>query len=632
MLVILAYGSWLVVHNYPQADAANGAHRSLCGHRGRIDMSKNRTINQRAASGSLLTIATIISALAAHASALDPIYMLVNQQTGINAITVPMIGYTGMHGRMAGGVSVGDFNNDSWPDLYISGLGTVPDMLYINQQDGTFVDEAALYGVAYAHLGVGSAVGDVNNDGLPDLYIVSYGPAGVQGTVGKSLLYINNGPDKNGQYSFSEEAQARGVNNIFDLVGGKGVCFGDIDLDGDLDLFVSTWGFLVGGNRLYENDGTGNFTNISETALPERDQIIRGFTPKLVDVNGDRYPDLLLAADFTTSRLYINNGPDKSGQITFRDVTEECGINTDNNAMGATLNDFDGDGTLDWFITNIYVETASYFNTLFMGAGNNEANNPIFLDQAQSRGVGNIGWGWGTVSGDYNNDGDVDIIATNGWPSWPNEPTRLWSNDGAGNFADISNTTGLTFNINGRGLVQFDYDKDGDLDLAFVDNGGPFRIYRNDLPFDEFTRYLRINLNTDNHPCLAPMGYGTRVIATYAGQDHLRVIDGASSYLGQSELTVHYGLELLDTVDSVRIEWADGSVTTLEDVAADQEITVFAYHPVDLDQSGDLNFFDISELINAFIAGDSMADINGDSQINFLDITDFLAMFNAPCN
>ena len=583
-----------------------------------------------------ITRATLISALAIAACttsslATDPFYTLVNQETGIHAVTVAAPGYTGQHDRMSGGISVGDFNNDTWPDLYIPGLGTAPDMLYINQQDGTFEDQAGLFGIDRLHYGFGSAVGDVNNDGLQDLYVVSYGPSDVQGTVDKNLLYINNGPDKNGQHSFSEQALDRGVNDIFGIVGGKGACFGDIDLDGDLDLFVATWGFFNGGNRLFENDGTGHFIDITLDTLPDNPIVTRGFTPKLVDLNNDRYPDLLLTADFTTSCLYINNGPDENGQITFRDTTTESSIFENNNGMGSTVADFNGDGKLDWFMTNIYVETASYYNTLYMGLGNNEAGTPTFLNQATNRGVGDNGWGWGVTSGDYDNDGDMDMVATGGWPSWPSEPTRFWSNDGTGNFSDISFITGLTFNINGRGLVHFDYDKDGDLDLAFIDNGGPSRVFRNDIGFDEFTRYLRINLDTQSHPCLAPMGYGTRIIATYAGTDHLQVVDGSSSYLGQSELTIHFGLAENPQVDELRIEWNDGSVTILNDVAADQEIMINAYHPFDLTEDGILNFFDISQLIQLYVAGDPQADINDDSMVNVLDIMAFITGYKTPC-
>jgi hypothetical protein len=583
-----------------------------------------------------ITALPALSLCASTLLATDPDFTLVNTIVDVNAITVPVEFYTGQHDIMTGGVSVGDFNNDGWPDIYLPGLGTVKDMLFINQQDGTFADEAEAWGIDRLHMGTGSAVGDVNNDGLPDLYVLSFGPAELQAQPGQALLYINQGPDAHGQWTFSEEATPRGVNNVMSIVGGKGAAFGDVDLDGDLDLFAATWQFTPGadGNRLFENDGNGFFTDISQEVLPEPPFVLRGFTPKIVDVTGDRYPELLLTCDFATSRLYVNNGPDENGRISYRDETETAGIVNDNNGMGAALNDFNGDGMLDWFMTNIHVSSANYFNTLYMGVEVNEAGTPIFADQAQVRGVGDNGWGWGVTSGDFNNDGDVDIIATNGWPQWPNEPTRYWNNDGFGNFNDASFIAGLSFNIDGRGLVHLDYDRDGDLDLAFVDNGGPFRIYRNDLGFEDrpFTHYLRLDLNTDMHPCLAPMGYGARVIATYGGRDHLRVIDGASSYLGQSELTVHYGLEIIEQVDQVRIEWPDGSVTVIEDPTIDQQSTVYAYHPADLTRDGAFNFFDVAQLVSDYLNNDPEADFNNDGSINAVDVMDFLKKFQNPCD
>lgn len=565
----------------------------------------------------------------------DPEYTLVNTLANINAITTPVSTYTGQHDRMAGGVSVGDFNNDTYPDIFLPGLGTVPDMLFINQQDGTFSDEAALWGIDRLEHGVGSAVGDVNNDWLPDIYYISYGPSDQQAQPGKCILYINQGPDKNGQWSFRDEAQQRGVNEILDIVAGKGACFGDYDLDGDLDLYTATWQFTTedAGNRLYENDGTGHFTDVSAEVLPPDQPVLRGFTPKMVDLNGDRYPELLLTCDFETSALYISNGPGKNGRVTFRDETDRAGITTDHNGMGATVNDFNGDGELDWFMTNIYVPSASYFNTLYMGAGVEGDGTPIFIDQATTRGVQDNGWGWGVTSADVDNDGDIDIVATNGWPQWPNEPTRMWRNDGTGIFNDISFISGLSFNINGRGLVHLDYDLDGDLDLAFVDNGGPFRLYRNDLGFPgrPFTHYLRYDINTDAHPCLAPMGYGTRIIATYNGSEHLRVIDGASTYLGQSELTVHFGLAHTESVDSVRFEWADGTTTTIENPEIDRQHTIHAHHPADMDRDGRFTFYDVSRFLTSYIAQDDQSDFNNDGAINVMDVMDFIKRYNTPC-
>lgn len=577
----------------------------------------------------------VVGAIGSGSLATDAEYVLANSIANINALTVPSTFYTGQHDIMSGGVSVGDFNNDGWPDIYLPGLGTAADMLFINQGDGTFVDEAAAWGLDRVHMGQGSAVGDVNGDGLADLYVISFGPGGVQARPGHNLLYINNGPDASGQWSFSEEAKQRGVETIVNLVGGKGAAFGDIDLDGDLDLIAGVWQFTPGmqPTRLYENDGSGHFTDITDGALPDIGYAMRVFTPKFIDVNGDRYPDLLMTNDFGSSTLFINNGPDDEGRISYRDVTEAAGITTDHNGMGSAVNDFNGDGLLDWFQTNIYVSSASYYNTLFMCDRIEPDGTPVYIDQAVSRGVQDVGWGWGVVSGDYDNDGDVDMVATSGWPQWPSEQTRLWKNDGSGFFNDTSFISGLSFNINGRGLVQLDYDRDGDLDLAFVDNGGPFRLYRNDLGLDgrPNTHYLRLDLNTDLHPCLAPMGYGTRVIATYGGRDHLRVIDGASSYLGQSELTVHYGLMDSEQVERVRIEWADGSVTIIEDPTIDQQSVVYAYHPADMDRDGRFTFFDVSRMLTAYIAQSSDADFNDNGSVDIMDIMAFLERFNTPC-
>lgn len=573
------------------------------------------------------------------ASALNPRYQLSTSQVGISSESVTEANYPQQHNRMTGGLCVADYNNDSFPDIFIPSLGVSPNKLYINNQDGTFTDQAEQWGIKHTHLGMGSAAGDINNDGYMDLFVVSFGPPGLdQQQPGKSFLYLNSGPDQSGNHTFTDIAQQAGVNEVMDIVGGTTPAFGDIDLDGDLDLFVATWMFNDSGNRLFENQfmdsGETSFLNITDVSIstPDRQEIIRGFTPHIIDVTGDRYPEILLTADFRTSEIFVNNGVNESGRATFRTTTNKSNINEDENGMGAAVADFNGDGLLDWFQTNIFVATESRGNTLYMGSQIDEEGDPIFFDQAAFRGVQDNGWGWGVVAGDFDNDTDQDLVATNGWPGWPNVPTKMWLNDGNANFSDSSILSGLLFNINGRGIVSLDHDKDGDLDLIFIDNQGPIRFYRNNLAIEDgFTNYLRIRLDTSTHPCLAPNGYGTKVISTVNGITQLHATHNNASYLSQSELTTHIGLQLATQVDQLEIQWADGSTTILKNIDANQEIVVNAYHPADINQDAQFDYFDASRLLYAYNAQLESADFNNDGMLDQSDIFDFLDSYNNAC-
>jgi enediyne biosynthesis protein E4 len=605
-------------------------------------MTPNQIPSMRAHRFSCATfsISTLMLSVAAlHASASNPVYVLSTSQTGIATESVTAEGYPGQHNRMTGGICVADFNNDTYPDLFIPSLGINPNQLYINNQDGTFTEQAELWGVNQVHLGMGVAAADINNDGYMDLYVVSLGEPGLDGTApGLCKMYLNSGPDIKGSHSFTDIAKASGINEVMELPAGMTPAFGDIDLDGDLDLFVATWRFNDTGNRLFENQfmqtGSPTFIDVTDASLsaPQRFDISRGFTPHIVDITGDRYPEILLTADFTTSELFVNNGVNESGRATFRTTTNKSNINADENGMGAAIADFNRDGLLDWYQTNIYVATESRGNTLYMCTSIDDQGDPIFLDQAAVRGVQDIGWGWGVVAGDFDNDTDPDLVATNGWPGWPNSPTKMWINDGNAIFSDTSILSGLFFNINGRGLVSLDYDKDGDLDLIFIDNQGPIRFYRNDLAIEDgFTNYLRVNLDTSTHPCLAPNGFGAKVIATVNGQTQLHATHNNASYLSQSELTTHIGLETATQLDQLEIQWADGSTTILNNIPANQEITVSAYHPTDLNQDTRLNYLDASQLLTAYRAQDPSADYNNDGIIEFQDVLDFLDAINNAC-
>lgn len=378
-------------------------------------------------------------------------------------------GYPGTLDQMAGGLTIGDFDGDGWPDIFALGGGNQPDRLFINNRDGTLTDRAADWGVADLHRGMSAVAGDVNRDGHTDLFIVSLGPPGSAATNAGNRLLLNRGG------SFEETAQAAGVRTFSSSPDGTGCVLGDIDNDGDLDLFVCAWFQNNTGNRLFINQGndpSGVPQFVDATASMGVDLFgMRGFTPRMIDVTGDNMPDLLITADFGTSRLLINEGLGKHGLPRFRDETTAAGITQDQNGMGVAIGDPDNDGDLDWFMTNIYYQFADATNTLYLNQSiDAAAGTPVFIEQATPAGVFTNGWGWGTVFGDFDNDGDEDLAATGGWFQYPGVPARLWQNNGTvlgvPRFTDIASSAGVNFQGLGRTLVTLDFDRDGDLDLA----------------------------------------------------------------------------------------------------------------------------------------------------------------------
>jgi len=537
------------------------------------------------------------------------------------------------------GVSVGDFNADTWPDLFITSQGIAPNQLYINNQDGTFTEQAAAWGIGVVMLGTGVAAGDVNNDGYTDLYAVSQGAAGAPST-GDCRLYLNNGPDQGGAFSFTEIGAAAGVETVMTAVpAGTTPAFGDLDLDGDLDLVVATWFEEPGGNRVFENQfiqtGAVSFIDVTDEVLEPYQRgahLVNGFTPHIVDITGDRYPEILLSGDFETSQLYVNNGPNENGRATFRNVTEKAQIVFDFNAMGAAVADFNGDGLLDWFQTNIYFDPA-VANTLYMNTGIDAQGDPIFLNQAVPRGVADSGWGWAAVCQDFDHDTDQDLLAVNGWPiDWPTEEIKLWLNDGNGFFTESQAAAGLDVLTSARGAVSFDFDKDLDLDLVVAEYDSEVTLYINNMDLSAGdANVVRVFLDTSTHPCMAPHGLGAEVRATIAGTTQLHPAHNRATYLGQDELVTHIGLGSAPDIDTLEITWNDGTTTTLTDVAANQEITVNAYAAADMNQDGAISFPDVGAFLGAFTAQDGAADFTGDGTVSFPDVGAFLSAFTTPC-
>jgi enediyne biosynthesis protein E4 len=537
---------------------------------------------------------------------------------------------------MTGGAAAGDYDNDGWVDLFVT-RADAPDILYRNLGNGTFQDVSALAGFTASLPTNGPAWGDIDNDGDLDLYVTASGGAATAG-ADRFYLYINNG---NGQ--FTEQAAGRGA----DIPGvsryGQSVTFGDYDGDGYLDIHTNDWGneTSVSTSRLLRNLGAANpgyFQDVTAAAgldvyrpsqfVPSgtNTQAYR-FTSTFSDLDRDGRPDLAIAGDFQTSQVFWNNGDG-----TFTDGTAAAGVGTGQDAMGMTLGDYDGDGRLDMFVSNLVNvpgETIDHSgNRLYRNNGDR-----TFTDQTDAAGVRDSGWSWGTTFLDHDNDGDLDLAVTNGWP-FSFDRSRLFQNDNAV-FTDISNASGVTNTGQGRGLLSFDYDKDGDLDFFITNNGDQPVLYRNDGGNDNDWLSIKTQgtvSNRDGVGAFITLDPDTNV----AGDEMVREIRAGSNFLSQNQIAAHFGLGLnAGTVDLVTIVWPSGAVQELRNVSVNQFLNVIEpVIPGDLNADGFVGIDDLNIVLGAWnqsvTPADPLAgDITGDGFVGIDDLNAVLANWNA---
>lgn len=466
------------------------------------------------------------------------------------------------------GAAVGDVDGDGDDDLYVTRV-YLPSSLYENLGDGTFREFPGALGAQVDAGSSGAAFADIDRDGDLDLYVTSVG-----GT--RHFLFVREGE------RFVEQARERGAALETALpLGGSTPTFGDFDRDGDLDLYVGEW-----RNRRVVHDGPamarllrnrgpampGHFEDVTDRAGVSMEEAYVGVAPRgvyvygaaLTDVDGDRIPDLVVAGDFRTSRLFFGRGDG-----TFVDGTAAAMFGTESNAMGLSFGDVDGDGDLDAYVTSIWMGSPDSGNRLYRNLGAR-----VFADATDEFGVRNSGWGWGTAFFDYDNDGDLDLVATNGWnlPDWANDPMRLWRNDGAGPMREVSDAEGLQDRGQGRGIVVFDADGDGDLDLFVARYGEKPILYRNERGNER--AWLRVRARGR---ASAPDGTGARVYVrlTPSSPERMVEIGGTSHFLGQSERVAHFGLgDHEGPVDRVRVVFPSGTERTAAAVPARTLLTI----------------------------------------------------------
>ena len=516
---------------------------------------------------------------------------------------------------MAAGGAAGDFDNDGDQDLFILGGSASADHLYINDGTGHFADMGVAAGIARTHQGTGVAVGDYDNDGDLDIFVTSLGPPTIR-QPGWNVLWSNNGDG-----TFSDVTAIAGVAftnpNLGDAYSSS---FGDFDLDGDLDLAVAGW---LGGSKIYENNGDGTFTDVTTTSLDTPMDDDRGFSPKFVDMDGDLYPELLWVSDFYTSKYFVNNTDG-----TFTDQTISSGTGYESNGMGNTFGDYNADAKLDWYATSRITHDG------LGGSGNmlyQATNTPHVYDEISVDSGCNFGyWGWGAVSVDMNHDGALDIFETNGFViGFEKDPSILFLNDGFGNFTDVALSCGMIDSGQGRGVINADFDNDGDQDVIVLNNGQSMMYYRNDVGGSD-TNSITIEFNTSAIDNLAPNGFGTRVLIDSDSYNQIRYLDGGTNYLSQSELSVHAGIGS-DASASITILWANGDVDIYPTVMPGRYTISALACPADLTLDGIINFFDVSAFLTMFTHGHPQGDVTQDGIYNFFDVSAFLGAFAAGC-
>jgi hypothetical protein len=488
--------------------------------------------------------------------------------------------------RMTGGAAVADVDGDGAVDLYVTRLDG-PDVLFRNRGDGTFEDITHYAGLAFLDLqSNGAAFADIDNDGDPDL-VVSVVGRGRDPVNNRNYFLINDGTGH-----FGEEGVLRSIAVASEKPRrGYGVTFGDYDRDGWLDIHTTEWNpERPSHSRLLRNRGSlmpGYFEDVTVRSGVQLDNV-HGFASAFVDFDQDGWPDLAVVGDFGTSRLFWNNGDG-----TFGDGTQATGVATEENGMGSTIGDFDGDGHVDWFVTSIYETDPSCvqgaegpYDACNWGPSGNRLyrykGGRTFADWTDAADVRDGGWGWGAAFFDYDNDGDLDLVMTSGivFPdssvadAFDDEGMRLWENDGTGRMVEVSRERGLTDTGSGKGLLVFDYDDDGDLDLFVVNNSGEPKLYRNDGGSRNGWLRVRAVGTISNRD-----GLGAHVIVqSETGACQVREIGSVSHFLGQSERVAHFGLGPgTGPVPRVVVWWPSGLAQEFAEVA--RNTTLVAVEP-----------------------------------------------------
>jgi hypothetical protein len=467
-----------------------------------------------------------------------------------------------------------DYDGDGWQDILLVNGADWPGhrrqrstlRLYRNNRNGTFTDVTRAAGLEIEMYGMGVAVGDFNNDGFPDMFVTCVGESRLFRNTGKgTFVDVTRASGLGGRRAFSTSAMwvdidRDGLLDLFVCNYVKWSLEQDVfcSLDGKQKSYCTPEAYRGETCWLFRNRGNGTFEDVTATC-GIFDSSSKALGVALIDHDQDGWPDIFVANDTQPNKLYRNQ---RNG--TFKEVGLQAGValSADGKAragMGVDVGDFDNTGVQGLAITNFEGEMIGLYRRTPAGT---------YRDIATAAGVGfpsrNV-LGFGCAFADFDLDGQLDLMTVNGHiddtvrnirgnVGYAQRPL-LFQNQGNARFRDVSAAVGAGFAQSwvGRGLACGDFDRDGDVDVLITTNNGRAVLLRNDQTAGNRSVRFRLRGTTSNRDAI-----GSSVRIFYAGVSQSRLVRSGSSYLSQSELPVTFGVGRRDRIDRVVITWPDG--------------------------------------------------------------------------
>jgi enediyne biosynthesis protein E4 len=503
-------------------------------------------------------------------------------------------------------VSIVDYDRDGWPDIYVlNSREGGKNALYHNLRDGTFKDVAPELGIADINR-TGSGVstsavwGDYDNDGYEDLLLIKWG---------RPELYHND--EGRGFTRVTEQA------GLPPWINANAAIWLDFDGDGLLDLFiggyysedVDLWHLTTtkimpesfeyaknGGRKyLFRNLGNGRFEEVSEKlGINSRRWALAAGA---ADLRGSGHPDLFIANDYGVSEIYFNEG------ARFHEVGAQTGIGfAPKSGMSVSFGDVLNSGRFAIYVSNISEEgILIQGNNLWVPKEGTAGKDLKYENLAGDFGVELGGWSFGAQFGDLNNDGNLDLLVTNGfvsldrsrsywydfakvagghssiiadamnWPAFDGrslagyQTKRLWINDGAGRFVEVARAVGVTETYDGRAVAFADLWNRGVLDVIVANQNGPLLIYKNTVKPENAWIEFELEGTKSNRSAI-----GAQVTLYWGKGQQLQEVSGGSGFAAQNQRRLHFGLGQSDRVEKAVIRWPSGKIQTIDQPAVRQ--------------------------------------------------------------